>query len=1143
MSAQGNTVSGPGLEAAIRWVQRQRDRGVEAVERAVDELLQRSLHAPSNAGPPIEDLVRIYEAAVHVSFSARLGDQALTLLLSQPSVLGSDEQALSRALLFATAADRLTDLLNWLRDLRAGLTDPEARFAGLLASAKLSLVQNDPGGMLHHADQAARLEPSVEPKRAERLSRAAGWLVAPSPTPWISRWRLRGLHHLLPREVAERLEDDNVGASPTVQRILDAATGTLHEAARIAEDPYGRQPRFREVLGAWALAVGSAIAASEEASGGGAAVPFTGAAWRLLELDLPETVIEAHARAVGTACAGLDEPDVRTTAERVARAMPASDGQARLFVPGVVAAWRGGRTLDGSTGRPATDLVDRLRAVSSDRPPPRPETAVPGVAYRLAGVPEEVRQAIERCLMDRMLLLPDEAPFRGRRWFESSAAHAKYLAGRDESDGVASYKDFEEAWLIEPNNTAAIQGLIVGLRRRLREKPGRDHLLGRFASLLDQMNQREVEAALAYTSLAELAERANHQMERRRWLRLAVRALRRRVSVQPWIRARNAEIALQLELGDLAAAGSASWDEAQLHLQGTPASRSYALLAATLWERASTDQPVDHDLVDEAHERAQSPTLTTLDAVRYAARIGHLVLLTDLPLDEEALEALWMECRGNEDDLCRFLQKQGTRAIDPRPYYLGFLQRKLEQLDPYAVMAPAAGRPEGAVSGRLAQLRLAAAEVLSQDPLQLASPAVALADPDMSEFKATLRQCAHFDEGAVKAFISAVEEALNALFMLRDSAQPAVPELLVSYLGTASRSVGLVQRTAERFRDPEVVEVARLMWRHLALALESPMKDVYLSEKARRLVPSQLGIRLDEWWASLSAETGQLDLFHVHLVYRCPKGKEPMRWWESSEGQVRPAKDAVRDLTRSLEGHAHRLDAIDDHYQKKRARLPGPRAFGLRDEFDACLRVLHAALAPEAGPDNVCAVAGALERLGTALRRIDMTRLTDVPELLYDPALTSDLYLLPRAVDLLTHWRQNTRSEPSLQVVLEVQDATGQDVLCVMSLDAATRPVPATVRLRGLAPFADLVEALGGQFHLWVARSGEPSGCRCEHHDGWDCEADEYVRRIEERLRELAEMRPAQQSKVAPWIRVLDVALRSNGNAAVAFALVPGVQE
>jgi hypothetical protein len=716
------------------------------------------------------------------------------------------------------------------------------------------------------------------------------------------------------------------------------------------------------------------------------------------------------------------------------------------------------------------------------------------------------------------------------------------VGGRDAS-GVASYKLFEEAWLREPGNTATIQGLIIGLRRRLLEKPGRDHLLRQFASLLDQIDQREVEAALAYTTLAELADRANHQLERRRWLRLAIQALGRRLSRQPWTRARNAEIALQLELGNLAAAGSAAWVEARLHLPGSPASRSYALVAATLWERASSDQPLDDD-VDEAHRLAQSPVLTTREAVRYAARIGRLVLLTDRQLDEEALEDLWTECRGNEDELFRFLEKQGTRGVDPRPHYLDFRRRKLELLDPFAAMRPPTSCTAEDPSRGLARLRLAAAEVLSQNPLQLAGPTEALADPHMSELIATLRECARFDQGALKAYVAAVIEALNAVFVLREAAQPSGPELQGSRLARASGLVGLVKRSAERFRDPAVVEVARLLWRHLEHALEQPMRQAYLGEKAKRLVPSQLGTRLNEWWDRVNEGTGPLDLFHQHLVYRCPPDADPMAWWVSGKVYGRPPHEAVRDLARSLARHAQRLDAIDDHYQKKRARPSGPRGFGLRDEFDACQQVLEAALAPGAEPDQVVAVAGAIERLGTSLRRIDMTRLVDVPDLIYDPALASDVYLLPRALDLLGHWRQNVRGEASIQVVLEVQDATGHDVLCLMSLDATPLPVPATVRLRGMAPFADLVAALGGQFHLWVARSGEPSGCRCEHDDGWDCGADEYVRRIEERLRELLATRwPAHRSKVEPWLRVLEAALRSKADAAVAFALVPRAHE
>jgi len=42
--------------------------------------------------------------------------------------------------------------------------------------------------------------------------------------------------------------------------------------------------------------------------------------------------------------------------------------------------------------------------------------------------------------------------------------------------------------------------------------------------------------------------------------------------------------------------------------------------------------------------------------------ISRLVVLSDLPLDDDALEDLWRMCRGDEEDLCRFLEKQGTRV-------------------------------------------------------------------------------------------------------------------------------------------------------------------------------------------------------------------------------------------------------------------------------------------------------------------------------------------------------------------------------------------------------------------------------------------------------------------------------------------------
>jgi hypothetical protein len=353
-----------------------------------------------------------------------------------------------------------------------------------------------------------------------------------------------------------------------------------------------------------------------------------------------------------------------------------------------------------------------------------------------------------------------------------------------------------------------------------------------------------------------------------------------------------------------------------------------------------------------------------------------------------------------------------------------------------------------------------------------------------------------------------------------------------------------LKRSAERFRDPNLAEVAQLVWRHLALSLEAPMTAAYMSEKAKRLVPSRLGNLLSEWWTGVCAGSGPLDFFHQHQAYRCPEDADPMVWLGRHRVHGEVARDAIGDLARSLERHAERLDALYDQYQKLRSRPPGPKGFGLRAQIDTCLAVLRSAWAPEAEPDDVRAVASALERLGTSLRRIDMARLVDTADLLYEPAVTPDSYLLPRALELLLHWRQNVRGQPSFQVLLEVHDDTGHDVLCLMSLDAGTRHVPETIQLHGLTPIVDLVGALGGQFHLWVARPGQSNGCRCEHSDDMGCSADEYVRRIEVRLRDLAATTwKLQQPVVQSWLKVLDAALRSNGNAALAFVILPRLHE
>jgi hypothetical protein len=113
-----------------------------------------------------------------------------------------------------------------------------------------------------------------------------------------------------------------------------------------------------------------------------------------------------------------------------------------------------------------------------------------------------------------------------------------------------------------------------------------------------------------------------------------------------------------------------------------------------------------------------------------------------------------------------------------------------------------------------------------------------------------------------------------------------------------------------------------------------------------------------------------------------------------------------------------------------------------------------------------------------------------------------------------------------------------------MCLDAGWRAMPETTPLRGLAPFADLIEALGGQFHLWMARPGDGSGCRREHRDSVRCAADGYVVRIEERLRHLSGNRwHSRRALVQPWLTVLNDALVQKTPATLAFAILPRAHE
>jgi hypothetical protein len=257
-----------------------------------------------------------------------------------------------------------------------------------------------------------------------------------------------------------------------------------------------------------------------------------------------------------------------------------------------------------------------------------------------------------------------------------------------------------------------------------------------------------------------------------------------------------------------------------------------------------------------------------------------------------------------------------------------------------------------------------------------------------------------------------------------------------------------------------------------------------------------------------------------------------------------PVREAVEQLVEVLEARAREVAAIEEEYRASRQHDLRREPFGLKPEFDACCQVLRSALAPGAGTREVLAMEGALERLGSSLRRIDMSRLIDVAGLLYDNGLPVGQYLLPRAPELLEHLRRNVRGAPSQSMLFEVHDDSGREVLCLACLDAGVGPVPESTPLRGLAAHADLVHALGGQFHLWAARPGETSACRRRHDEGPTCAAADFVPRIEERLRHLADTRwHSQRAAVRRWLGVLDGALQETGSATLAFVILPRLHE
>jgi len=1130
-------------------------REVRQGEPGAVELVVKRVEAQCD-GLPVEAarsvLLPMYEAAVRVWSAPDLAERGLGLVLARPELLGSDEAAHSRALLFATTCERLPRLRAELHALAGLVEDDATRFACWMASAKASLVLGDLAGIKRDAAYARRAAASdADRNRARRMRRAAHWL-APEDGPRISQWQLRPLHHLLPLAVAGRVEDRDstfqaeleecAAASATARRSVDAAGRQLRAASRLGEAPDGH-PRVRKAVGFWALHVGRAFLETDRALD---ALPFTGAAWRLLHPELSDEVVATHGRAIGAACRALEERGaVLASLDAILRQTPPSIAGAHLVAQAALEAWEDARRTSGGRNGVRPEQLPRLLAPASPhRPVPPLAEAAPALGD-VATIPAADRVTLEQCFVDRWALLPDAAPFRGRQWFASDTAHRQYQRGRQELDTRAAYKAFEEAWLIEPNSRPATQGLILGWGRRLAEKPGRRHVLEHLARILDQIKGREVEAALAYTTLAA---HADIHGGRRAALERAAAALERRVRRQPWTRARNAEIAIRLELGDVVGAGDAAWTESQLFLPGSEDSRRYALLAAALWERARDSGRLLGESVREARQHAVHPELTNREAVEYAATTGRLVALTDLTLDEDALEDLWLACRGDEDDLCRFLEKQGMRPVDPRPHYLRFLARKLVAVDPAAAARIdsllAQQRPPDPPG--IAWLRLAAAELIALDPLEeVATPQKHLAEVRLRECMAVLRQCARHDEVAYSTFATAVKDALAALFDVREADPSSAPEPYGERLAKASEALQDVRWAGRRLGSPAVAAVAELLFRYLALALDSRVIAAYQLQKERRLVASRIGSRLGSWWADVSEASGPLDFFHYHQSYRYAGDVSPDEWLRTHHVHGKPVREAVALLLETLERHGRRLAAIEDGFRSARPR-PGPvrDAFSLQAELQACCAVLRGALQPCPGAEQLGAMETALERLGRALRRIDLARLVDLPHLLYDNALPTGQYVLPRATELLDHLRRNVRSDGCLQAICEVADDSGREVSCVLTLDGDAGPAPESTPLRGLDPFSDLVQALGGQFHLWMARPGEQSACRLQHDDGLVCLADDYVPRIEERLRRLTRARwRSQRHAVEPWLGVLDAALSARGSVNLAFVLLPRMHE
>jgi hypothetical protein len=157
--------------------------------------------------------------------------------------------------------------------------------------------------------------------------------------------------------------------------------------------------------------------------------------------------------------------------------------------------------------------------------------------------------------------------------------------------------------------------------------------------------------------------------------------------------------------------------------------------------------------------------------------------------------------------------------------------------------------------------------------------------------------------------------------------------------------------------------------------------------------------------------------------------------------------------------------------------------------------------------------------------------------MLVDGPTHTSPYLLPRAAELFSHWRTNAGDAICFRAMFEMQDEEGQRFLALACLDHGPREAPAVFGLRGLAPFGDIVEALGGQFHIWIARPGETSRCRRDHQA---CIAPDYVERMLPRLHDLASTTwLSRRGEVENQLPILERALRSRQRANLQFALLP----